>query len=96
MMYVQGVVQFIAAGIGGSCGGCCALLGKCECKCGAFARLAVDTYIAALGLDQLFDDCQSQSGAAGGAGARGIRPVESFEHKRQVLRSDADARVLDL
>ena len=55
--------------------------------------LALDAYLAAVGLHHLLDDGQSQTAATGCACARGIGAIEALEDIRQVLFLDATAAI---
>src|SRR5882757_5067665 len=61
----------------------------------AAADLAVDLQPAAMPADDVLDDGEAEAGAADGAAARRVDPVESLGQARQVLLGDALALVAD-
>src|SRR6266851_631275 len=62
----------------------------------AFARRAVDGERRAVARERVFDDGEAEARAAGLARAAAIDAIEALGQARDVLRRDADARVLDL
>jgi hypothetical protein len=65
-----------------------------EVERAAFAGLAFDPDAAAVGLDDVFDDGQTQARAPKAFGVAGfVGTVESFEDAGQMLRRDAGAVV---
>src|SRR5215203_2846239 len=61
---------------------------------GALTGFAFCFYLAAVGLGDLAGYAQAQPRAAPGAGR--IRPIEAFEHERELIGGYSDARVRDL
>jgi len=57
----------------------------------AFALAAFDADLSAVGLDQMADDCQPESGSAAGTGA--VYLVETLKNTRQGFFGDACAAV---
>ena len=66
-----------------------------EAEAGAFAEFAFDIDGAVVELGDVFDDAEAEAGAADGAAAGFVDPVEAFEEAGVVLRGDAGAVVLD-
>src|SRR5260370_17026383 len=64
-------------------------------KLRAAADFTVDPDAAAMHLDDVLGDGETESGAAEFAGARGIHAVEAFENARLVGFGDADAGIRD-
>ena len=62
---------------------------------GALARLALDPGFAAVGLDNMFDDCQPQAGAPAFAGPGAVHPVEPLEYAADGFGGDSRAVVGD-
>src|SRR5439155_27273736 len=63
--------------------------------CGASTELALCFDAAAMGLDQVLDDCQAEAGAPFMAGPARVDSIESLEDPRQVIGGDAGAGVAD-
>src|SRR5690348_1865662 len=64
-------------------------------KLRTFAHVAIDPQTAAMHLDEVLGDGQTETGAAGFAGARDIDAVEAFEDARLVGFGDTDAGIRD-
>ena len=75
---------------------CCFSLCEQDGEGCALADFAYDPDLAAMRLDNVFDDGQSQAGAAEFAVAGRIAPVEALEQARQMLGCDPCPEILHL
>ncbi len=71
------------------------VLRQVNAKAAAFSQVAFNRNMTAMGLSNVFDDRQSQTGSAHVAAAGFVRPVEAFEEPRQMLLGNTDAVVLN-
>ena len=75
-------------------GGCAGDGWQRKSKTSPFSRLALDNDLAAVSLHHLLHDSQTQSGATGGACARGVRAIETFKEVRQMFGRNANSGIL--
>src|SRR5687767_5306013 len=70
-------------------------LGKPDIYCGALFRLARGVHSAAVSLDQVLDDGESEPGSAFATRASRVDTVEALEDAHEMLRPHAGAGVLN-
>src|SRR5574337_1762984 len=68
---------------------------KTRAEAAALAQIAGDTQFGLMARQDVLDDRQPQSGAAGLARAPAIHAVEALGQARNVFRGDADTVVID-
>ena len=61
----------------------------------SLAGRAFNGYLAAVGLGNVFDNCESQPGTAQFAAAGFVDPVKSFKKTGQVFFGNADALIFN-
>ena len=64
-------------------------------KAAALTRRGGDLEDGLVAVEGVLDDGEAEAGAAGFTGTAAIDPIEAFGQARDVLRLDADARVLN-
>ena len=72
------------------------ILRKVNAKSAAFSKLAVYCNMSAVGLGNVLDNRQPQTGAAHGAAAGLVYAVKPFKKPWQMLFCDANSLILDL